>query len=79
MDKEDGVLVPFSYFYDPLHKFIDHQHSQVISDAENNSKYLSKKIELIWYEWIAVCEIRLICIQLLVRCIRCKCNKIFDN
>lgn len=35
MDKEDGVLVPFSFFYDPLHKFIDHQHSQVISDAEN--------------------------------------------
>mgnify|MGYP000842096330 FL=1 len=25
MDKEDGVLVPFSFFYDPLHKFIDHQ------------------------------------------------------
>lgn len=32
-DSQEGVLVPFSYFYDPLHKFIDHQHSQVITDA----------------------------------------------
>ena len=36
-DCEEGVLIPFSYFYDPLHKFIDHQHSQVISDAENGT------------------------------------------
>lgn len=34
MDEETGVLVPFSYFYNPLHKFVDHQHSQVISSAE---------------------------------------------
>lgn len=47
MDKEDGVLVPFSYFYDPLHKFIDHQHSQVISDAENNSKLDEFDVELL--------------------------------
>ena len=47
MDKEDGVLVPFSYFYDPLHKFIDHQHSQVISDAENNSKLDAFDVELL--------------------------------
>ena len=47
MDKEDGVLVPFSYFYDPLHKFIDHQHSQVISDAENNSRLDEFDVELL--------------------------------
>ena len=47
MDKEDGVLVPFSYFYDPLHKFIDHQHSQVILDAENNSKLDEFDVELL--------------------------------
>ena len=42
-----GVLVPFSFFYDPLHKFIDHQHSQVISDAENNSKLDEFDVELL--------------------------------
>ena len=47
MDREDGVLVPFSYFYDPLHKFIDHQHSQVISDAENNSRLDEFDVELL--------------------------------
>ncbi len=47
MDKDDGVLVPFSFFYDPLHKFIDHQHSQVISDAENNSKLDEFDVELL--------------------------------
>lgn len=47
MNKEDGVLVPFSYFYNPLHKFIDHQHSQVISDAENNSKLDEFDVELL--------------------------------
>ena len=47
MDKEDGVLIPFSFFYDPLHKFIDHQHSQVISDAENNSKLDEFDVELL--------------------------------
>lgn len=47
MEKEDGVLVPFSYFYDPLHKFIDHQHSQVISDAENNGRLNEFDVELL--------------------------------
>ena len=47
MGREDGVLVPFSYFYDPLHKFIDHQHSQVISDAENNSRLDEFDVELL--------------------------------
>ena len=47
MDKEGGVLVPFSYFYNPLHKFIDHQHSQVISDAEDNSKLDEFDVELL--------------------------------
>jgi hypothetical protein len=46
-DKEEGVLVPFSYFYDPLHKFIDHQHSQVISNAENNSRLDEFDVELL--------------------------------
>lgn len=47
MDKEEGVLVPFSFFYDPLHKFIDHQHSQVISDAKDNSKLTEFDVELL--------------------------------
>lgn len=47
MGSEEGVLVPFSYFYDPLHKFIDHQHSQVISDAENNSRLDEFDVELL--------------------------------
>ena len=47
MDKEDGIEVPFSFFYDPSHKFIDHQHSQVISDAENNSKLDEFDVELL--------------------------------
>jgi hypothetical protein len=47
MDQEEGVLVPFSYFYNPLHKFIDHQHSQVISDAENNSRLDAFDVELL--------------------------------
>lgn len=46
-EQEAGVLIPFSYFYDPLHKFIDHQHSQVISDAENNSKLDKFDVELL--------------------------------
>ena len=47
MGSEEGVLVPFSYFYNPLHKFIDHQHSQVISDAENNSRLDAFDVELL--------------------------------
>lgn len=46
-DSQEGVLVPFSYFYDPLHKFIDHQHSQVITDAENNSRLDEFDVELL--------------------------------
>lgn len=46
-DGETGALVPFSYFYDPLHKFIDHQHSQVITDAENNSRLDDFDVELL--------------------------------
>lgn len=46
-DSQEGVLVPFSYFYDPLHKFIDHQHSQVINDAENNSRLDEFDVELL--------------------------------
>lgn len=47
MEQEEGVFIPFSYFYDPLHKFIDHQHSQVISDAENNSRLDAFDVELL--------------------------------
>ena len=46
-EKEEGTLVPFSYFYDPLHKFIDHQHSQVITKAENNSRLDEFDVELL--------------------------------
>ncbi len=46
-DNQEGVLVPFSYFYDPLHKFIDHQHSQVITDAEDNSRLGEFDVELL--------------------------------
>jgi hypothetical protein len=47
MNQDTGVLVPFSYFYDPLHKFIDHQHSQVISDAETNTRLNEFDVELL--------------------------------
>lgn len=47
MDKEEGVLVPFSFFYDPLHKFIDHQHSTVITQAADNSKLEEFDVELL--------------------------------
>lgn len=46
-DSETGILVPFSYFYDPLHKFIDHQHSQVITDAEDNGRLDEFDVELL--------------------------------
>lgn len=47
MEKEEGVLVPFSFFYDPLHKFIDHQHSTVISQAADNSQLEEFDVELL--------------------------------
>lgn len=47
MDKEEGVLVPFSFFYDPLHKFIDHQHSTVITQAADNSQLEEFDVELL--------------------------------
>lgn len=47
MDKEEGVLIPFSFFYDPLHKFIDHQHSTVITQAENYDSLEEFDIELL--------------------------------
>ena len=47
MEESEGVFVPFSYFYDPLHKFIDHQHSQVIADAENRSRLNEFDVELL--------------------------------
>ncbi|WP_026519395.1 BREX system P-loop protein BrxC [Butyrivibrio sp. FCS006] len=47
MDDDLGVLIPFSYFYDPLHKFIDHQHSQVISDAQGRSRLEEFDVELL--------------------------------
>lgn len=47
MDKEEGVLVPFSFFYNPLHKFIDHQHSTVITQAADNSKLEEFDVELL--------------------------------
>ena len=47
MDKNEGVLVPFSYFYDPLDKFIDHQHSQVIADAKGRKKLNEFDVELL--------------------------------
>lgn len=46
-DVETGVLIPFSYFYDPLHKFIDHQHSIVISQAADNSKLDEFDVEVL--------------------------------
>lgn len=46
-DLKDGVLIPFSYFYDPLHKFIDHQHSMVITHAADNSKLNEFDVEVL--------------------------------
>lgn len=36
MYEEDGVIIPFHVFYDPLNKFLDHSHSVVISRALEN-------------------------------------------
>ena len=36
MDKEDGTIIPFNIFYDPLERFLDHSHSVVISRALRN-------------------------------------------
>jgi hypothetical protein len=36
MDKEDGTIIPFNIFYDPLQRFLDHSHSVVISRALRN-------------------------------------------
>ncbi|MCM1236124.1 MAG: BREX system P-loop protein BrxC, partial [Ruminococcus flavefaciens] len=47
MNQEEGVLVPFCYFYDPLHKFIDHQHSTVITQAADNSQLEEFDVELL--------------------------------
>ncbi|MDE6980064.1 MAG: BREX system P-loop protein BrxC [Lachnospiraceae bacterium] len=47
MDKDEGVLVPFCYFYDPLHKFIDHQHSTVITQAADNSQLEEFDVKLL--------------------------------
>lgn len=35
---EEGAIIPFSYFFDPLGKFIDHTHSTVILQATENIK-----------------------------------------
>lgn len=47
MDKDTGILIPFSYFYDPLHKFIDHQHSTVITQASDNGRLEEFDVELL--------------------------------
>lgn len=47
MEQEEGVLIPFSYFYNPLHKFIDHQHSIVITQAADNRNLEDFDVELL--------------------------------
>lgn len=39
-DSSEGVLVPFSSFYNPLQKHIDHSHSGVIINAAKNDKLI---------------------------------------
>jgi hypothetical protein len=36
MYEEDGAIIPFNVFYDPLNKFLDHSHSVVVSRALQN-------------------------------------------
>lgn len=36
-EKETGVLIPFSDFYDPMESFLDHTHRSVIIRARDNS------------------------------------------
>ena len=38
MNESEGILIPFSIFYDALDKFIDHTHRIVIKQAEENDK-----------------------------------------
>ncbi|MCB5955577.1 BREX system P-loop protein BrxC [Enterococcus sp. CWB-B31] len=37
MTEEEGVLIPFSAFYEPLSRFLDHGHSTVVAHAKKNS------------------------------------------
>lgn len=36
MNDKEGVVVPFSAFYEPLERFLDHGHSSVIAQAKKN-------------------------------------------
>lgn len=36
MGEEEGVVIPFSAFYEPLERFLDHGHSSVIAQARKN-------------------------------------------
>jgi len=47
MHQEDGVLVPFNKFYNALHKFVDHTHSTVITQASDNQKLQEVDVELL--------------------------------
>jgi hypothetical protein len=47
MENEEGVLVPFSIFYNALHKFIDHTHSSVITHASENKRLTEFDVELL--------------------------------
>lgn len=47
MDSSDGILVPFNVFYNALHKFIDHTHSIVISQATDNQHLDDFDVELL--------------------------------
>ena len=47
MNERTGVLVPFNIFYNALHKFIDHTHSAVITNAGENQNLNAFDVELL--------------------------------
>lgn len=47
MDKQEGALVPFSYFYDALQSFVEPAQSAVISRAETNSRLEPFDVEVL--------------------------------
>jgi len=47
MNKDTGVLIQFNIFYNALHKFIDHSHSTVITQASDNNNLIEFDVELL--------------------------------
>ncbi|MEG2450271.1 MAG: BREX system P-loop protein BrxC, partial [Clostridia bacterium] len=47
MHQEQGVLVPFCNFYAPIEKFVDSNHSSVITNAAKNAKLVDIDVQIL--------------------------------